>query len=70
MVETPEERKVKQIRAIMNEEDPREEDTDYEQVSFVLIPSNTSLPLRELTVTRKKEQKIDALLGHLKVRIW
>lgn len=63
LVETPEERRAKEVTKIMNEND----DEVKETVSFVLVPHDTSKPLKELTFECPiKIMGQDALMEHLK----
>lgn len=63
LVETPEERRVKEVTQIMNEKD----DDVKETVSFVYVPHDTSKPLKELTFECPiKASGVDFLENHLK----
>ena len=67
MVETAEERRLKQIRDIMNEKDVIDGEEEYKDVAFVHVPHDESLPLRELTVRIPESGgRKDILLDHLK----
>jgi hypothetical protein len=63
VVETPEERKAKNISNIMKEADPT---IPAQEVSYVVIPANTSQPLQEFVFTPTTTQFGDALQEHLK----
>jgi hypothetical protein len=61
LVETPEERRVKAVSEAMNEADG----VQLDPVSYVLIPADTSLPLREFSFVPKSVGG-DGLVTHLK----
>ena len=49
LVETPEDRKAAEIAKIMNEPDQLLDGDEFDVVSFVHVPADTSMPLSELT---------------------
>jgi hypothetical protein len=66
LVETPEDRRRKQIIDIMNEKD-QIDDEEYEDLTVVLVPSNESLPLKEIAIrVPTKSRTGDILLEELK----
>jgi hypothetical protein len=56
-IETPEERRRTQVSTILNEAD---------EVSYVLIPADSSAPLQELHFAVAASSKLDGLVDHLK----
>lgn len=57
MVETPEERKLKQIKDIMNEKDDTTIDgEECENLTFVHVPHDQSLPMKELSMKVPKNR--------------
>jgi hypothetical protein len=64
LVETPEERRAQEITKIMKEDD----DVVKETVSFVMVPHDTSKPLKELTFECPitMSNGTDSLMDHLK----
>lgn len=70
VVETAEERKLKKIKDIMNEKDDNLtiDGMEYEDLSFVHVPHNTSLPMKELSmkVLKKRHDSGDVLIDELK----
>lgn len=65
-VETSDDRKREKISNIMKEEDEVDGE-EYEDMFFVLIPQNESLPLKELTMRVSKNRNGgDGLMEHLK----
>lgn len=66
LVETPEDRRRKQIIDIMNEKD-QIDDEEYEDLTFVIVPCNESLPMKEVAIrVPKKSRTGDVLLDELK----
>lgn len=66
LVETPEDRRRKKIVEIMNEDDHIDGE-EYEDLTFVLVPSNDSLPMKEVAIRVPKESRAgDVLLVELK----
>jgi len=66
IVETSEDRKRAQISKIMSESDEVDGE-DYEDLSFVHVPENESLPLKEITMkVSKKRNGGDVLMEYLK----
>lgn len=66
LVETPEDRRRKQIVDIMNEDDHIDGE-EYEDLTFVLVPSNESLPMKEVAIRVPTLSRTgDVLLEELK----
>jgi len=69
MVETPEDRRRKEINDIMNEPDEIDGE-DYEDLKFVMVPHDDSLPLKEVSVKVPKNRQAnpsgDLMLVELK----
>ena len=63
LIETAEERRIKQIRDIMNESD---EDGERENLYFVHVPQDEALPIKELSVYTRQDRVGDILIDHLK----
>jgi len=70
LVETPEDRRREQIKTIMNETDVDENGEEYDDLKFVHVPHNESLPIRELSMkvskNRLSSKSGDLLLDELK----
>jgi len=67
-VETAEERRIKKVKDIMNEKDEVVSGEEYEECTFVHVPHDLSLPMREvkMKVVKKKDRSEDALVDYLK----
>jgi hypothetical protein len=70
LVETAEDRRREQIKNIMNETDVGIDGEEYEDLKFVHIPHNESLPIKELSMkvpkNRSTSTRGDVLLDELK----
>ncbi len=63
-IETSEDRRIKKIKDIMNEKDTDEIDgEEYEDLSFVHVPHDESLPLKELTMKVPKNRTASNSIG-------
>jgi len=70
LVETVEDRRREQIKKIMNETDLDEHGQEYDDLKFVLVPHDESLPIKELSMKVSKNRIAsksgDLLLDELK----